>query len=275
MLLEALGLVAIFALIPQLAMSRAGGLLAPHPGWIAVLVLAGRYGSGGFFTGLLTATCAVGIGSLASGAGLQPLARSDDVGSDLIALGVCLFVSWMASWHLRLESRLSERLREVSDRATAHVATIKTLHEAVSRLRARVDRAATSLSFLRDVAARLEGDDPVAAAEGAADLALARTGATAAAVKAGAGAFQRLLAVRDARGPKGLAPLAMDGADLIVPIRSGVDRVGVIALWGVPRSGLDEATVHDLSIIASWCTRALGFAAPNTIKEPGHAGCVS
>ena len=115
----------------------------------------------------------------------------------------------------------------------------------------------TSLSFLRDVAARLEGTDPTAAAEGAIDLALARTGASAAAVKVGMGGFQRLLAVRDARGPSAVTPLALQSADLTVPIRNGNDRVGVIALWGIPPSALDKAAANDLEIIASWCARVL------------------
>src|SRR5258705_433047 len=114
--------------------------------------------------------------------------------------------------------------------------------------------------FLRDVATRLEGTDPVAAAEAAADLALARTGACAVAVKVGTGGFSRLLAVRDARGPETLAPLVIRDADLTVPIRKGNDPIGVLALWGVPRSGLDDATAHDLAVIASWCTPALAVA---------------
>ena len=53
--LEVLGLGVLFALLPQLAEARSGVTLEPHPGWIAVLVLAARYGSGGLFAGLVTA----------------------------------------------------------------------------------------------------------------------------------------------------------------------------------------------------------------------------
>jgi hypothetical protein len=58
-----------------------------------------------------------------------------------------------------------------------------------------------------------------------------------------------------------LAPLELREADLTVPIRNANDRVGVIALWGTPRSGLDDATAHDLAVIASWCAPALAVAA--------------
>ena len=128
-------------------------------------------------------------------------------------------------------------------------------------LRTRVDRATTSLSFLRDVAARLDGTDPVAAAEAAADLALVRTGASVVAVKAGMGELQRFVAVRDPRGPDSMGAAGLHNPELSVPIRAGNDRVGVLALWGVSPSALDEAAVHDLDVIASWCGRVLLTAA--------------
>ena len=259
--LDACGLAAALGFIPELVEAHSGAVLEPHPGWIAVLVLAARDGSFGFFAGLIAAAVAVALGAVVSGAALATSWSQLDSGPNLTAFGACLVVSWVASWHLRREAGLNERLHAVSDRATDAEATIETLRDVVARLRTRVDRTATSLSFLRDVAARIEGADPVAAAEAAADLALARTGASAATVNVGMGRFQRMLAVRDARGPKVLAPLTLRDADLTVPIRNGSDRVGVIALWGVARSGLDGATTNDLAIIASWCGPALAMAA--------------
>jgi len=254
---ETVGLAAALAFLPEVAAARAGAVLEPHPGWIAVLLLAARYGSGGFFTGLVACAVAVGIASTVAGTGLMTRWSRLDSGPNLIAFAACLAVSWIASWHLRRQADLDERYRALSDRNSEGQATIETLRDAVATLRARVDRSLTSLSFLRDVATRLEGPDPTAAAEGAVDLALARTGASAAAVKVGVGTFQRLLAVRDARGPRALTPLALQSADLTVPIRSGNDRVGVIALWGIPPSALDKPAATDLEIIASWCARAL------------------
>ena len=258
--LDAFGLAVVFGFLPELARSR-GLVIEPHPGCIAVLVLAARDGSGGFFAGLIATAAVVAAGSAIAGTGLVTSWSSLDSGPNLIAFGACLAVSWVGSWHLRRHADLGERLRTVSDRAAEAEVTIGALRDVVATLRARVDRTSTSLSFIRDVAARLEGSDPVAAAEGAADLALARTGACAVEVKVGRGGFQRLLAVRDAREPGVLTPLALRDADVKVPIRNGNHLVGVIALWGVPRSGLDEATAHDLEVIASWCVPALAVAA--------------
>jgi hypothetical protein len=268
--LEALALAAALAFLPELAGVRAGAVLEPQPGWVAVLVLAARYGSGGFFAGLIAAAFAVGIAAAVAGAGLGAAGNRLASGSNLIAFGACLVVSWVGSWHLRRQANLAERLRAFSARAAQAEATAETLHGVVGRLRARADRTSSSLSFLRDAAARLEGTDPVAAAEGAADLALSRTGASAATVEVGMSGFRRLMAVRDARGAEGLAPLALDDADLTVPIRNGIDRLGVIALWGIPGSKLDDATAHDLGIIASWFARSLTAAAARSERTTGH-----
>jgi len=257
--LEAAGLAIAFALLPELAGPRTGAL-QPHPGWIAVLVLSARAGGGGFFAGLLAAAGAVAVGTAVTTGSVAGAWVGLDSGPNLVAFGACLAVSWVASWHLRRQVKLRERLGKLSERISETEAANQALREVVGALRARVDRAATSLSFLRDVAARLDGTDPVAAAEGAADLALARTGASAAMVQVGMGGVRRPLAIRDARGPGALSPLEPLEADLTVPIRNGIP-VGTLTLWGVPRSGLDDATSNDLAIIASWCLHALAPAA--------------
>jgi hypothetical protein len=223
-------------------------------------VLAARYGARGLFAGLRSAAGAIGIGSaIAGGAPVTAWSRLDS-GPNLIAFGACLAVSSVASWHLRRHADLCERLSVVRGRAAGAEAAIEALRGVVAKLRARVDRTSSSMSFLRDVAGRLEGTDPVAAAEGAADLALARTGASAAAVEVGAGGLRRVLAVRDAEGPAVLTPATLREADLTVPISYKGGRLGVIVLWGVPRAGLDRATAHDLAVIASWCAPAVRIA---------------
>ena len=272
--LDAFGFAVAFAFLPELIGVRAGVVLEPHPGWIAVLVLAARYGSGGLFTGLIAVAGATVIGSALAGTGLVTSWSRLESTPNLIAFGACLTVSWVASWHLRREADLSERLRAVSGRAADSQAAIEALRGGVATLRSRVDRTSTSLSFLRDAAVRLEGTDPVAAAEGAAELALARTGACAVAVEVGMNGFRRVLAVRDARGPMMLAPLVVSGADLIVPILKGSGRIGVIALWGIHRSGLDDATANDLAVIASWCAPALAIVAWRSEEAVGHARSV-
>ena len=269
--LEAAGLAVVLALLPELVWPRTG-MLPIHTGWLVVLVLSARDGSAGFFTGLVAATAATVIGSALAGYGGAAWSHFDS-GLDLIALGACLAVSWVASWHLRRQADLRERLGALAERVSEAGAANQALRDVVARLRTRVDRAATSLSFLRDVAARLDGTDPVAAAEAAADLALARTGASAAMVQVGVGGTQRPLAVRDARGATALAPLDLREADVTVPIRNGTP-VGALTLWGVPGSSCDEATANDLAIIATWCLPALAVAAwrPETHGSARRAG---
>src|SRR5439155_26910135 len=102
--LDAFGLAVALAFLPELVAARAGVVLEPHPGWIAVLVLAARYGSGGFFAGLIASAGAVGIGSAVVGTGLGTALSRLGSGPNLIALGACLTVSWVASWHLRSQA---------------------------------------------------------------------------------------------------------------------------------------------------------------------------
>ena len=272
--LDALALAVVFGFLPELGRAR-GFVLEPHPGWIAVLVLAARDGGGGFFAGLIATAAAVTAGSAITGAGLAASWSRLDSAPNLVAFAACLLVSWVGTWHLRRHTDLGERVRALSDRAAEAEATIVALRDVVATLRARVDRTSTSLSFVRDVAKRLEGSDPVAAAEGAADLVLARTGACAVEIKVGRGGFQRLLAVRDAREPGVLTHLSLRDADVKVPILNGNHRVGVIALWGVPRTGLDDATAHDLEVIASWCVPALAVAAWRPEEPAGSVRRVS
>ena len=270
--LDAFALAVVFGFLPELARAR-GVVLEPHPAWIAVLILAARDSSVGFFAGLIAAAAAVAAGSAIAGAGLASPWSSLDSASNLVAFAACLMISWVASWHLRRHADLGERLRALSDHSGENEATIVALRDVVATLRARIDRTSNSLSFIRDAASRLDGSDPVMAAEGAADLALARTGARAAEVRVGKG-LQRLLAVRDAREPGVLTPLSLRDADVKVPIRNGSHLVGIIALWSMPRSGLDEATAHDLEVIASWCVPALAAEAWRP-KSPNHARRVS
>jgi len=269
--LEALALAFLFTLVPEWAASRRDAILEPHPFWIAVAILSARHGAGGLLAGVVAGVAAVGIGAALAGADSGISLGRLESAPNLIAFAACLAVSWIASWHLRREARHEERVRTLSKRSAEADATIGALREVATTLRARVDRMSTSLSFLRDVASRLDGHDPVAAAEGAADLALARTGAHAAAVRVGTGGAQRLLAIRDARFPQALSPLDFRNADWSVPIRSGNERVGLLLLWGMPPSGRDETMDNDLAVIASWCVRALVRAPLRAGPEPPRA----
>ena len=258
--IEAIALAGTLAFLPELYWGRQGVWIEPHPGWIGVLILAARYGSGGFFVGLAASMAATGLASALADAGIAAITRRSGSLPDLLALGACLIVSWIASRQIRRQAELQEGLDTLRARLLEAEATAQSLHNVVRVLRERNDRASASLSFLRDIAARLEGNDPVAAAEAAAELALVRTGARAAAVGVGMGHFQRLLAVRSVGGPGPQPHLKLLEADLSAPIQVGRERVGMIAVWDLPRSAPREPTLRDLSVIASWCGPALATA---------------
>src|SRR5580765_7510709 len=84
--LEALGLAVAFAFLPELVRARTGVALEPHPAWIAVLVLAARDGSGGFFIGLIATAIAV-TAATAAGSGLATAWSHLDSGPNVIAFG--------------------------------------------------------------------------------------------------------------------------------------------------------------------------------------------
>lgn len=262
------------AFIPELVRARTGIVLDPHPGWLGVLLLSARSGSGGLLTGVIWAAAGIAVAMAVGDAGLAYAWSGLDTASNLTAFGACLTVSWIASWHLRRYADALERQDALSERAAQCQATIEGLQEVIGTLRARVDRTWTSLSFLRDVATRLEGSDSLAAAQAAADLALARSGASAVAVHhMGPRGVQRLLAVRDARGPGALSRLEPRDADMTVSIGAG-PRVGTLSLWGVRPSGLDQATAHDLELIGTWSARALSGSTwhPEPVGETRRIG---
>ena len=264
--LEAVVLAVLIVGVPAFAWPRAFAAVEPHPGWLAVLVLSARYGTDGFFLGLGAVSLVGGVVSLITGHALATAWGRLDALKDGAALGASLLVSWVGSWHLQKENRLSERLREASDRAAQAERTIEALRGVTARLRSRVDRTSNSLTFLRDVADRLHGADPVAAAEGAADLAVARTGAHGVVIRVGTRGFERQLAIRDLRGPDRDEPLTNHAPDVVVPVRIENERAGYMACWGVPKAALDEATMNDLDVIACWYSRSLAAGvrpAPN------------
>src|SRR3989442_5240491 len=99
--LDTFGLVVALAFLPEFVGARGGVVLQPHPGWIAVLVLAARYGSGGLFTCLIAAAGAVGIGSAGPGPG--PLAARGPLHprAHLIPFRACLPGSQGGSFRFR------------------------------------------------------------------------------------------------------------------------------------------------------------------------------
>ena len=269
--LAAAALAAGFALVAEAASVRTGVVLAPHPAWIAVMVLGARYGSGGFLAGVAAAAAGVGLGSALLGGDLLAAWTGTRSGPDLVALGASLGISWVASAHLRREAELRERIEVLADRAASSETAAVELGGLVEGLRLRADRTCVSLSYLRDAARRLEGAEPRAAAEAAADLALVRTGASVVTVETAEGRTGLQLAIRSSGGPGEHALHETEVPRHVVPICSAGDRVGVIALWGLPARGLDQAAVHDLGVIAAWCAPAVVAArAPSGLFSGGE-----
>jgi len=261
--------------------------VAPHPGWAAVILVSARYGSRGFGLALFAVWGTLTLTALAMGVSLGPLlsAAGHSV-PDLIALVLSVLVAWIASAHERRIDDLSVRGMELAQKSTGDDAVVAELQGAAMALRARADRLDHSVTFIRDVAARLEGRDPLLGSQAALELAIARTGARAGVVQlvdergrlrtvASLGAwtllrarppdvlldrtieaaFESAATVRAVDRPE-LAEAGSDQSDVATPITDEAGEVlGVLALRGVPPDSLSHALVHDLRLIARWCAK--------------------
>ena len=260
-------------------------VLDPHPVWLVVLILAARYGTRGLSIALATAW-----GGLALANGSDGPARVLDTLSMPIELGALagtVLVGWIASGNERRERKLTGKLAEVERRAAADATTIADLRRAALALRARNDRLDLSLTFLCNVARRLQGGDAEAAAQAALELVGARIGARAASVDLAVGAELRplaetgiwnreapdrtALAAVSSRQPARALELAEGGpgdSDIAAPIRDGTGAVrGVIAARGVPGGGASMAALRDLAVIAEWASPALCDVQPDVEGE--------
>ena len=164
------------------------GTLAPHPVWLAVVALAARYGGRGLAVGAPVAWGALVLAALGLRVGPAIVLDRLSTGPDLCAFAAVVLVSWIASMHERRHVEAGQKLVELERRCTADREALDALRGAAVVLRARADRLDTSLTFLRDVAMRLAGNDPEVAAQAALELATARLGARAAVLHTVAGA---------------------------------------------------------------------------------------
>jgi hypothetical protein len=284
------------------------GTLSPHPIWLAVALLAARYGGRGLVVALPLAWAAVTLGGFAT-AHLGPAAVTArlSAGADLGAMAGVMLLTWVGSVHERRHARTADELGTLRARAAGDQTAIAELRRAAVVLRARADRLDCSLTFLRDAARHLDGEDPVAAAQAALELALARLGARGAVVElarggsgsgeleafASAGILAPVAADRTVAAAmrSGRAMRAVDlndagpgDTDLAAPIldeRAGV--VGVLAVRGVPAGGASVAALRDLETIAAWVAHPLararrtlrdGAAAASAASAAGAAGDV-
>jgi hypothetical protein len=266
------------------------GTLRPHPVWLVVLALAARYGARG-----LVAAVPVAWGGLALLAAPQQVASAEILTvlaapAELGGLAAAIIVSWIASVHERRAQELEGRCQALTDRATHDATSLGELRRAALALRARNDRLDLALTFLRDVARRIDGGDVNAAAEAALTLVVARLGARAGAVEARAGEALTLLATTgawDAAVSAGgtdetvaealrtgepiraidLAGAGPDDSDLAAPIIVGTETVGVLAVRGVARVG--AAALRDLTVVAEWLATAFARARSRRSGERG------
>jgi hypothetical protein len=272
-----LGAIVLVARVPHFGW----GVLRPHPVWLVVLSLSARYGARG-----LVAAMPVAWGALALCAGPWRSAPSQALAAlaapaELGALVAAIAVGWIASVHERHAVVLEEKVQALVGRATHDAAALAELRRAALALRARNDRLDLALTFLRDVARRIDGGDLGTAAEAALALVLARLGARAGAVETrSADGALAVLAAAGAWDPSqppgsdatveealrsGQAARAIDlpgagpgDSDLAAPIVTAGETVGVLTIRGVARVG--AAALRDLVVVAEWLATAFARA---------------
>jgi hypothetical protein len=270
------------------------GNLQPHPLWLLVFLFAARYAA----LGLLGGLGAGGIGYALACACAGQAPHLTISATTMLLLSGAVFVSWVAAAHEARKMRLASELADKRAKLALAEEAAQEMARVAEAMRDRVDRADTSIAFLRDVAARLEAGDQMSAARAALDLVLSRTGARAGVVRLHDGRALRNLAwqgmfSRETPIPPDLfvdrtseVALAsgrvtsvgeVEGADerdsdLAAPLVSATGaRVGVIILRGVPHQVLSHAMARELDIIAQWSGRAIAGAAATPVLSPVEA----
>jgi hypothetical protein len=272
-----LAAVALVARVPHLGW----GALRPHPIWLVVLALSARYGARGLLVAMPVAWGTLALIARpwrsAPSEALAALATPAELG----ALVAAITVGWIASVHERRSLDLEEKVQALMARSTHDSASLAELRRAALALRSRNDRLDLALTFLRDVARRIDGGDLGAAAEAALALVLARLGARAGAVETrSADGTLAILAAAGAWDPTqppgndatveealqtGQAVRAIDlpgagpgDSDLAAPIVVGGETVGALTVRGVARVG--AAALRDLVVVAEWLATAFARA---------------
>jgi len=258
------------------------GMLAPHPVWLVVLVMAARYGMRGFVVVMTLAWGALAGLAVPSGFGALRTLDVMATPAELGALAAAVLVAWIASAHERRHQAQAERLAELEQKSAADNAAIDELRNATLALRSRADRLDMSLTFLRDIAHRLDGSDANAAAEAALELVITRLGARAAAVQMLAPADDGAPELTTASSRGIWTPQASDGtaaavlrtgratraldlrdgsatdSDVAAPLIDAMGAVrGVLVARGLPGGGVGATAVRDLGVIADWLAPVL------------------
>ena len=255
----------------------------PHFMWMAILILAARYGAKGLLFSLPVAWGTLVVVARFTGEVSALTARFEGA-ADLVGLITAVLVGWVAGEHGRRRAELGAKLEAARARAGSDQSAVRELQDALLGLRARADRLEFSLTFLRYAAERLEGMDPLAAAQAALEISMARLGARAGVVQlfdrhapstiawvgpwaAGNGAAPDLsgdktvaTALRTRRGSRAidLPDASPTDADLATSLLDGQGHpFGILAVRGVPFAGASMSTLKDLAVVGAWLASAV------------------
>ncbi|HET6146304.1 MAG TPA: hypothetical protein VFH68_02140 [Polyangia bacterium] len=224
----AIVLAAMLVLSPSDAGARRAG---PHLAWIAVFLLAARYGTKGLAISLPLSAAIVVVSAAYLGQTPALWARVDG-SADLTALVAAVLVAWVASTHENRRGEMARELDLAKDQSRTDRRTAREMQEALVALRSRADRMNLSLTFLRSVAERLERRDPEEAASAA--LVLAMT-----CLEARAGVVELAGPRSSAGSSAGSGARSGAGSGAGSRARSGANRAGPASLlsWVGPWNG--------------------------------------
>lgn len=172
------------------------GSFHPHLLWIAVLVLAAQYGVRGLIASLSATVAALTIASIFVGESLSWLVVRASDGPELVAFAGAIAVAWVSNAHARRKAALAQINDEAAARADEAETSFNDLRSVADGLVRQIDRAQLSISYLRSLAERIEGADPLVSADAAIELAMSRIGARVGAVLIHDGSRLRVLAHR-------------------------------------------------------------------------------
>src|SRR6185295_16008694 len=271
--------------------------------WIAVLLLAARYATKGLClslalnAGMVVTTAAI-LGKM------HVLGERLDGSADIGALVAAVLIAWVASSHEKRREELASRLGTAKGRSFVDRKAARGMQDSLVALRSRADRMNLSLTFLRNVAERIEGRDPEEAASAALTLVMTCLEARAGVVMLGGpmlpspqgwplGLVPRLLSCEGPWNGDGSPPAlesdrvvaaaletrqpvnALDVADaelgdaeMAVPLldRHG-EPFGVLAIRGLPFRAAGSMALRDLAVTSSWLAHVLSEVRPRRLVE--------
>jgi hypothetical protein len=290
---EALAVCALVLGVALFLPPRDAGLRRPGPHlvWIAVLLVAARYGTRGLSLALPISAAA--LAATARLLGQMPALEQRLAGSaDLLALVAAVLVAWVASTHENRCRQLASDLEAAKNRSLGDRKTAGEMRDMLVALRSRADRMNLSLTFLRNVAQRLEGRDPEEAAAAALALAMTCLEARAGVIKlsrpmrGGAQNDDIMPGLLSYAGPwngKGSAPtlegdhvveaalgtgepvnasdlggVCLGDADMAAPLLDRQGRpFGVLAVRGLPHRAAGAMALRDLTVVSEWLANVL------------------